>query len=91
MYIYTVYIYIQKTELRENDNFRLFAANGKWKQKTEASFSRSENDKQYLTFAVSANVSSMQKWYITKQYSYGMSILGSIYHLLCCRWQRVNC
>ncbi len=55
-------IYIGKTELYKNGNFRLFAtanfrlssANGKWK--TEVCFPWSANDKQSLTFPVSANI-----------------------------------
>jgi hypothetical protein len=38
LYVYTgvsiFYIYLQKTKLKENGNFCLFAAHGKWKRKT---------------------------------------------------------
>jgi hypothetical protein len=43
LYIY-IYIYLQKTELAENGNFRLFAANGKLKKKI--CFPWLANDKQ---------------------------------------------
>jgi hypothetical protein len=61
---------VQKTELTETDNFRLFAANGKrkWqtfvcflqteKRKTQVCLHWSANDKRQSRFAVSANVPS---------------------------------
>jgi hypothetical protein len=41
-YIYSIYIRIRKTELTENGNFRLFAANGKRKRQTSVCFLQTE-------------------------------------------------
>jgi hypothetical protein len=48
VYRYNSIWYIQSTELKENGDFRLFAANGKRKQQTSVCFLQMENKNRSL-------------------------------------------
>ncbi len=53
--LFSVYVSIQKMELTENSNFRLFAANGKRETATFRLFAVNGNGKRQFVFPWSAN------------------------------------